>query len=227
MPIDLASDPPRRAAIRATAALALLVAAAIGPAPGCGPTPQATTTPAPTDTDSAEPQILPIDTANFIPRESGVGGPPDIAPSHYVYMSQVGLWNLSSATNPTDMFGNLQITEYVDTLDTALPVYECNVTYSLTGSSVNNNTCPDCAFVMDVEYYVNLGDPGGCHDPDTPQTGDVWQLGWSQTDATLYLNYYGTDVWLPWYPGVKNGSTIDFSWSATLAIEVMDSGMGQ
>jgi hypothetical protein len=201
--------------------LPLLVMAACTP-----PGPQQTT-PAPTDTDTSEPNILPIDTAVFLPTDSAATGPPDIAPEHYVFMTQVGVWNLSAATDPTSMSGTLEITEFIDTLDTALPVYECLVTYALTGAAVGDHTCADCAFVFDVEFYVSAGDPTGCHDPDAPPAGALWQMGWSDADETIYLNYYGTDVWLPWYGGTKNGAIIDYSWSATLAIEVLDTGTTQ
>ncbi|MEQ1505508.1 MAG: hypothetical protein ABMB14_24965 [Myxococcota bacterium] len=206
--------------MRAMAFLALPVALAVG----CNPSTGTPTTPEPTDTETGEPKILPIDTSVFIPHDSGATGAPNLQPDHYVYMSQLGIWNLSSATDPSNMSGDLRIAEYVDELDTALPVYECNVTYSLTGSAVNNHTCNGCEFVFDVEYYVTNGDPSGCHDPDTPPDGVHWQLGFDQGEDAVVLNYYGTDVWLPWYDAVKNGSTVDLEWIATLAIEIEDSG---
>ncbi|MEZ4236901.1 MAG: hypothetical protein R3F59_12260 [Myxococcota bacterium] len=193
-------------------------------AAACTPPGPQQTTPVPTDSDTSEPKILPIDTAPFIPIDSSADGPPDLVPGHFVYMSQSGVWNLSSASAPNTMTGSLQITEYVDTLDTALPEYECYVTYALTGEAVGNHTCTDCNFVFDVEFYVDDGDPAACHDPDAPPSGAVWQMGWSDPDGTIYLNYYGTDVWLPWYPGTKSAAVIDFAWSATLAIEVLDTG---
>lgn len=193
----------------------------------CTPSGPEQTTPVPSDSDSSEPQILPIDTAPFVPVDSAATGPPDIAPDHYVFMTQVGVWNLSAATSPTSMSGTLEITEYIDTLDTALPVYECLVRYTLSGEAVGEHTCADCAFVFDVEFYANEGDPSLCHDPDAPPPGAEWQMGWSDGDATIYLNYHGTDVWLPWYGGVKNAAVIAFDWSATLAIEVLDTGETQ
>jgi hypothetical protein len=193
----------------------------------CTPPGPQQTTPVPTDTDTSEPKILPIDTAVFLPTDSSAGAPPDISPDHYVFMTQIGVWTLSAATDPTSMAGTLEITEYIDTLDTALPVYECLVRYALTGDAVANHTCTDCAFVFDVEFYVNEGDPAACHDPDAPPAGAVWQMGWSNSDETIYLNYYGTDVWLPWYGGIKNAAIIDYNWSATLAIEVLDTGETQ
>ena len=46
-------------------------------------------------------------------------------------------------------------------------------------------------------------------------------------EDSIYHNYYGTDVWLPWYDADKNGATVDFEWIATLAIEVVDTGEDQ
>jgi hypothetical protein len=184
------------------------------------------TGPEPTPTETGEePKVLPIDTAPYLPEDTAPDVVPNLTPDHYVYMSQVGNWSLSASDPPfTDLFGTLRITEHVDTLDTALPVYECNVTYSLTGSPVDDHTCADCDFVFDVEYFVTAGDPGACHDPDAPASGAVWQLGYDAATSKIYLNYYGTDVWLPWYDANKAGSTVNFDWTATLAIELEDSG---
>lgn len=177
------------------------------------------------DTGGEEPQVLPIDTSEFIPEDTSADGPPNITPDNYVYMTQIGQWNLSSSSPPySDLSGSFRIVEYIDTLDTALPVYECNVVYALTGSAVENHTCANCDFVFDVEYYVNSGDPATCHDPDAPQSGAILQLGFVEGEGAIYHNYYGTDVWLPWYDAEKNGSSVAFEWAATLAIELVDSG---
>lgn len=178
------------------------------------------------DTDSGEPHILTItDTSVFIPEDTSATGPPNLEPAHWVYMSQIGSWTLGSASPPFgDLAGTLRIQEYVDTLDTALPVYECNVLYSLTGTEVANHTCPTCSFVMDVEHYVTSGDPTGCHDPDVPFTGTVWQLGLDEGAGKILLNYYGTDVWLDWYDATRAGASVSFQWEATLAIEIEDTG---
>src|SRR5262245_59902803 len=126
---------------------------------GCKPLEPQQTTPIPSDTDSGEPKVLPIDTSVFIPHDSGAAGPPNLTPDHYVYRSQLGRWNMDAATDPQNMSGTLQIEEHIDEIDTAAPAYECQVTYSLTGSASGNNSCDDCSFVFDVEYYVTVGDP--------------------------------------------------------------------
>jgi len=177
-----------------------------------------------TDTDTGEPNVFSFtDTGVFIPTDTALTAPPNLEPAHWVYMSQLGVWNLGSSSPPYgSMSGSLRIEEYVDTLDTALPEYECNVVYSLTGSEDGGSTCPSCDFVYDVEFYVTGGDPGGCHDVDAPAQGDVWQLGMDQGRGKIMVNYHGTDVWLDWYDANKSGSSVNFSWEATLAIELSD-----
>jgi len=177
-----------------------------------------------TDTSIGDPNVFSFtDTSVFIPQDTALTAPPNLNPSHWVYMSQIGSWNLGSASEPyNDLSGALRITEYVDTLDTAVPEYECNVVYSLTGSEDQGGTCPSCDFTFDVEFYVSSGDPSTCHDVDAPAQGDVWQLGMDQGRGKILFNYHGTDVWLDWYDADKSSATVDFSWTATLAIELTD-----
>lgn len=184
-----------------------------------------TQTAIPTDSDSGDPQLLPTDTAVYLPVDTAVPPPPNITPAHWVYMTEGGQWQLGSASPPFgSLTGALQIVEYVDALDTALPVYECNVRYALTGDETQSHTCADCDFVFDVEHYVTAGDPSACNDPDAPLSGSVWQLGFDQATATIYFNYHGTDVWLPWYDATRASDVVTFQWEATLAIEVEDTG---
>lgn len=195
----------------------------------CKPLAAGDTVPATTDTDTSDdPDILPIDTAPFIPQDTSATGPPNIEPENYVLMNQIGQWRLSSADPPYgNLVGDLHITEYIDALDTALPVYECNVVYALTGSIREQHGCTECDFVYDVEYFVNSGDPTTCHDPDAPVSGDVLQLGFVNSDSSIWYDYQGTEVWIPWYDADKIGSVVDFEWIATLAIEVVDTGETQ
>jgi hypothetical protein len=192
---------------------------------GCTNPPSTLPTPGTPDTDTGEPQVLPIDTGAYVPQDTGIDIPPDILPSHWVYIAQQGVWNLSPASPPyTGVIGTLVLQEYIDALDTAVPNYECNVTYALTGSSVQSHTCADCDWVMDVEHFVNLGDPSACRDPDAPPAGAVWQMGYDGATEHIYLNYYGTGVWLPWYDATQSGAQVDFGWNGTLAIELDDTG---
>jgi hypothetical protein len=192
---------------------------------GCTNPPSTLPTPGTPDTDTGEPQVLPIDTGAYVPQDTGVDVPPDLQPSHWVYIAQQGVWNLSPGSPPyTDVIGTLVLQEYIDALDTAVPNYECNVTYALTGSAVSSHTCADCDWVMDVEHFVNSGDPSTCRDPDAPPAGAVWQMGYDNATQRIYLNYYGTGVWLPWYDANQSGAQVDFGWNGTLAIELDDTG---
>jgi hypothetical protein len=192
---------------------------------GCSNPPSTLTTPSTPDTDTAEPQVLPIDTGSFVPQDTAPDVPPDITPDHWVYITQNGIWNLSPASPPyTDVVGSLQLQEYIDVLDTAVPNYECNVTYSLTGNSLQTHTCAACDWVMEVEHFVSSGDPTACHDPDAPTDGSTWQMGYDAAQSKILLNYYGTDVWLGWYDADQAGNQVDYGWSGTLAIELEDTG---
>jgi hypothetical protein len=205
--------------------MGLAAAVALLALTGCKKEPTQGVTISTTDTDSGEPNVLslPDGTGVFIPHDTSLTGPPNLNPQHWVYMSQLGSWTLGASSPPYgSLSGTMHIEEYVDTLDTALPVYECNVVYSLTGDERQNSTCPSCDFVFDVEYYVTSGDPSGCHDVDAPTSGTVWEMGYDGGQGQILLNYYGTDQWLPWYDANKTGAQVDFSWSATLAIELTD-----
>jgi hypothetical protein len=195
----------------------------------CKQKPASDSIPGTADTGSGEePNVLPIDTSVFIPQDTGATGPPNLTPSNYVLMNQIGVWNMQQAGPPYgDMSGSMRITEYIDELDTALPVYECDVRYTLNGSIVDNHDCNDCEFVYAVEYYVNSGDPSTCHDPDAPQHEQTLELGFVSDNEGIQYNYMGTDVWKHWYDAQKSGATVNFEWIATLAIEVVDTGSTQ
>ena len=201
--------------MRATPLLVL-----IGALAACKGDPPAGDGPPPVDTDTDEPHVLPIDTSIFVPQDTAPDAAPDLVPDNWVYIVQQVQWTTSAGS----MSGTLRLQEYVDTLDTAAPVYECNVVYSLTGGDPGNTSCPSCDLVFDVEHFVTSGDPGACHDVDAPQAGEVWQLGYDGGAGKILLNYHGTDVWLEWYDATRSGDTVTFDWSATLAIEVQDSG---
>jgi hypothetical protein len=187
---------------------------------GCKADPPAGDGPPPEDTDTSEPHILPIETAIFIPEDTAPEATPDLVPESWVTIVQQGQWTTSVGS----MSGTLRLQEYVDELDTAEPRYECDVVYSLTGTESTSDTCPSCDYAFDVEHFVTTGDPSGCHDVDAPQSGDIWELGYDGAANKILLNYHGTDVWLEWYDATQVGTIVTFGWSATLAIEVQDSG---
>jgi len=175
-----------------------------------------------TDTNTADdPVILPLDTSVFVPSDTGTQPDPNLQPDHFVYLLHEGSWALSGG----GLSGQLSIQEYVDELDTARAnPFLCDVLYALTGTEISEHTCDQCDLVIEVEHYVSAGDPSICSDPDTPPDGAVWQLGYASSDQMIYLNYFGTDVWLPWYEATTGPPNIQFSWSATIAIEAQDTG---
>ncbi|MBX2796971.1 MAG: hypothetical protein KTR31_04855 [Myxococcales bacterium] len=180
----------------------------------------------PDDTNTEdEPNVLPIDTSFFVPEDTAPNNPPDLQPSDWITLRHVGTWQLSG--NPfSDLAGTLVLREYlnqIDTSDTAMPPeYVCDVTYALTGTAVDVHTCSSCDFVFAVEHYVSTGNPGACREPDAPQNGAVWQLGYNSKEQKIYHNYFGTDVWLPWYDTLTAPPNLDFEWNFTLATEVED-----
>lgn len=190
----------------------------------CKDPPPTGTPPTTTDTDTGEPHILPNDSYP-LPEDTAPETIPDLEPSHWVYLEQDGAWVLGAASPPFgSMSGDLHIREFVDELDTAAPAYECDVRYALTGTEQTTHSCDACDFVFAVEHYVSEGDPVACHDPDVPSDGAIWNMGFDSQTRTIYRNYYGTGLWMPWYAATRSGTTIDFQWSGRLAIEVLDTG---
>lgn len=191
----------------------------------CKSAPETPPPPTTTDSETGDVHILPRDSYP-LPTDSSPDLPPNLTPSHWVTLEQTGTWVLGSSTPPfSSMTGDLRIREYVDDLDTAVPNYECDVTYALTGSEVTQHSCGACDFVFEIEHYVQSGSPGDCHDPDVPLDGSIWNMGFDSGTRTIYRNYGGTGLWLPWYDATKAGATVTFDWTASLAIEVEDSGM--
>lgn len=195
---------------------------------GCNGTDPSPDAPPPTDTDTGDdPVLLPIDTSKFIPRDTSEPDVIDVQPDDFLFLRHFGTWELSGGF----MSGNLTIREYVnfidtaDTIDTAPLPWVCNVEYALTGERVDNATCPTCTDVFNIQHVVTNGaSPASCREPDAPADGVVWQLGYDRDAERIFHNYYGTDVWVPWFTTTGNGNTIDFEWEATLAIEVEDTG---
>ncbi len=191
--------------------------------PACTGAPPEAPPPTTVDTDTAEPRILPQDSFP-LPTDSAPDLPPDLTPAHWVTLEQQGMWDLEVTAPWESMSGTLRIREFVDELDTAAPAYECDVTFALTGPAQDNHSCDACDFVFAVEHYLQTGDPSSCHDPDVPNDGSVWMMGFDGGTQTIYRNYGGTGLWLPWYEATRNNDIVSFEWTAVLAIEVMDSG---
>lgn len=195
---------------------------------GCSNPPATVDAPPTVDTDTGDdPVLLPIDTSKFIPRDTYAPDIVDIQPDDFLFLRHFGEWRLSGGF----MSGELTLREYInfidtaDTIDTAPLPWVCNVEYALTGAVVNNSTCPSCDVVFDVEHVVTNGaSPNACREPDAPPDGVTWQMGYEAGANRIYHNYYGTDVWVPWFTTSTDGDpdVVAFEWEATLAIELED-----
>jgi hypothetical protein len=182
---------------------------------------------------------LPVDDPDTdFPIDTDLGGPGDEVPEHWLYMYQDGNWRLDPSGGPyTTSTGTLQVQEFldwqlppVDTGDTdpdsgnpwdeeeESPVV-CLVTYTLVGA-VAETACGGCTFAMDVEFRVADGDPSACRDPELPEDGEVWRLGWRESDQMILLDYGGVGSWFPWYHGERAGNTISFTWAERLAVSI-------
>lgn len=55
-----------------------------------------------------------------------------------------------------------------------------------------------------------------CRSPDLPLDGERWRMGWAPgegtADGVIYVDYYGSDIWLPFYAGEQDLDRVDFAW---------------
>ena len=178
--------------------------------------------------DTSAPAELPDESAVYDSRaETGTlqvdtysGDDGDDEPEHFLTITQEGTWELTPRGGPwTALTGDLVVTEV---LDGDLENPTCELSYALTGEAPDGEAlgCDTCDDVFVVSFYLSSGDPDLCSDPDLPLDGDERGFGWSEVDSTIYLDYAGTGVWLPWYEGEVDEDTITFSWSSELAVFV-------
>lgn len=194
--------------------------------PGCTEDPPVEPPPIPEETGL--PATEWVDTGVFRPPDTASVGLGDDVPSDTITLEQTGTWNLSG--DPYDaLVGRFRMREFINgvilsTADTALP--ECDVTLALQGSRFDGPTgCPSCDHVWDVQFTQtpdSLTGDAGCHDPDRPRDGDTWRLGYSAASATIYFNFYGSGVWIPWWGAVSSGDSVVFEWTRELAIDLME-----
>lgn len=164
----------------------------------------------------------------------------DQVPNNTLLVQHVGSWSLSPLGGPyRAVVGDLTVEEYIDG-DDELPW--CWVVYAMTGEVVEDERadgCESCDFVFEIQYYVNVDgglkpeegaepiDTGGnydeddvfetngiedCMSPELPRDGDRLLMGWSEDEGSLYMEYYGSGIWLPWYSGELEFDQLDFSW---------------
>lgn len=181
----------------------------------------------PSDSDDSDTPW--VDTGVFRPGGTGGVALGNDVPDHTVIIEQSGEWNLSG--NPFDaLVGQLRIREVVDgnepeTADTGTAL-DCDVTYGLQGTAyTGSNNCPGCGSIWDIQFTLSPDSVTGidnCNDPDLPRDGDTWRMGFSGGDSTIYFNFYGTGIYVPWWGAVQIGNTVVFEWSRELAIDVPD-----
>jgi len=158
----------------------------------------------------------------------------NLQPEVRLGISHVGEWDQSPVGGPyTAMTGELLVEEMLD----GRPDQPwCRVTYALTGLAVPDHTCAGCETVYEVEFFVvsegqteaELEEYGeldvlgldGCFSPDLPGDGERWQMGWSALEESVYFNYYGSDIWLPWYAGESDHDQVAFSWVTSVGFHM-------
>jgi len=178
-------------------------------------------------TDTAETDVPWVDTGVFRPDNTGTVALGNDVPANTVILEQSGVWMLSG--NPYDaLIGSFQARELINgndpgTGDTAQQL-DCNVSYSLQGTPAPPPTgCPSCGHVWDIQFTVDadsITDTSLCNDPDLPQDGDTWRMGYAGAAGTIHFNFYGSGVWVPWWGAAQSGDTVIFEWTRELAIDI-------
>ena len=175
--------------------------------------------------DSVEPELPPADSApvrdstfdSFVVDTSfgdtGFDGDPD----HLLTITWAATWEMSPGGGPyTSMTGALTLTEVLDGDDLA-PT--CLLEYALTGQEAEEG-CPGCTATFDVNHYLAAGDFEACGDPDRPEDGALWRLGWNPTTEVVAYDYQGTGVWVDWYAAERTGDTLELLWETTVGVAV-------
>jgi len=181
------------------------------------------------EADSGEPELPPVDTA--IPRDtafdtfvidtsftdSGFDGNPE----HLLEVSWAATWQMSPASGPyTTMTGELVLTEVLDG-DELEPA--CELTYALTGQE-SEESCSGCTATFEVLHYLSAGVWEDCADPDRPEDGATWRLGWNPTEETVAYDWENSGVWVDWYAAERTGDRLELTWETTVGVAVEDTG---
>ncbi len=177
--------------------------------------------------DSVEPELPPQDSSP--PRDStfdtffvdtsitdtGFDGDPE----HLLTITWAATWEMSPHNGPyTTMTGSLSLTEVLDG-DDLKPVSVLE--YALTGQEAEE-ACDGCTATFAVNHYLASGDPELSADPDRPQDGAIWNLGWNPTDEQVLYDYMGSGVWVAWYAAERIGDTLELTWETTVGVAVED-----
>jgi hypothetical protein len=170
-----------------------------------------------------------VDSGIFRPRDTASVTLGNDVPDAVIAIEHRGWWERSGT--PYDaMVGRLEVLERIngyvpDTSDTG-DTLDCDVGYFLTGTPADGNSgCPDCGPAWRVTFTVDPTSISGlepCRDPELPRDEETWLLSMNDVEGMIYANYYGSGVWLPWWPAVSDGDRIDYGWIGELAIDLPD-----
>lgn len=162
--------------------------------------------------ETGAPEIV-YDTSTY---QIDTGVPSDTSneePDTVLHMEQTGEWMLSPAGGPyTAVVGTLSVLE---TLDEGF--VNCEAVYDISGSA-SDETCEGCEVAFDVLFRFREGNTANCRDVDLPDVDEVRTFGWARDEATLYLNYYNSGAWVPWYDATLEGDTLSVSWVADIGV---------
>ncbi len=135
-------------------------------------------------------------------------------PESTLLLSQTGAWTLGPAGGPwTTISGDLVVLEtYIESDREG-----CSTTYAVTGT-VSEGGCESCAYALELTFTSSVGNPAPCRESDLPQLNEERVYGWAPDEETVYLNYYNSGAWLPWYDATLEGDTIHVQWESVIGV---------
>lgn len=148
----------------------------------------------------------------------------DDSPKHLLTITYDGLWTMTPAGGPyTAMTGELELTEVLDG-DEDAPT--CVMAWSLTGALAEEG-CEGCLATFEVLHYevdgkgkTKAGEEETCEDPERPDDGDLWRMGYARAAGAVLRDWEGTGVWISWFEADELGDTLRLSWEATVGVAV-------
>lgn len=179
------------------------------------------------DADSALPGLPPEDTSGWVqdtgtfPIDTTDTGEGDETPAHWLTLRQTGTWTLGGdLDDPSSMTGTLDVTELFDGNEKEP---SCAQSWALVGTRAEVD-CDGC-FTFDVEHTLLLSE-GECVTPELPEDAEVRALGWEESAATVWWDWYDTGVWVPLWATTdgKLPGEIELSWEEVVGAEGEDSG---
>jgi hypothetical protein len=178
------------------------------------------------DTDTTD--SLPSDSIDWSIEDTGLnGGYSNEEPPFELDLAHAGVWELLPLGGPyTSMVGEMTVTELLDGNENTP---WCSATFSLTGQATPD-LCDTCDYGFIILFYLTkegskdknkdddekVGGLEDCRSPDLPADGETRTLAYSDADSTIYFNYYGSDIWIPWYDASDLHDEVNFEWESTL-----------